>query len=63
MCSGRAYPTTHLASLPLIWRGLFTELMNHREDDNMYPIEDQDKSGDLNAKFLNTYLGTEMIQR
>ena len=63
MYSGRASPATHLISLPLIGRGGFTELMNHRDDDNMYPIEDQEISGDLNAKLPRTYLGAEMIQR
>ncbi len=37
--------------------------MVHRGDDNIVPIEDLDIDRDLNVKFPNTYLGTEMIQR
>jgi hypothetical protein len=51
------------ASVLLIWHGWLAELMNHREYTNMYPIEIQEISGDLNVKNLNIYLGTEKIQR
>ena len=34
-----------------------------QENANMYLIEDQEISGDLNVKNRNTYLGTGMIQR